>query len=70
MVLRCLKALLFNNGIIATTADGSPDFTVDFALREDTTEEQRSTRKYIGGQFTFALAGAVHYVEITGEITL
>ena len=60
----------FNNGIIATTADGSPDFTVNFALREDTTEEQRSTRKYIGGQFTFALAGAVHYVEITGEITL
>lgn len=60
----------FNNGVIATTYDGSPAFTVDFALREDTTEEQRSTRTYIGGQFTFALAGAVHYVEITGEITL
>lgn len=60
----------FNNGIIAAKEDGSPDFSVNFALREDTTEEQRSTRKYIGGQFTFALAGAVHYVEITGEITV
>lgn len=60
----------FNNGIIAAKEDGSPDFSVNFALREDTTAEQRSTRKYIGGQFTFALAGAVHYVEITGEITV
>lgn len=59
----------FNNGMIATKEDGSPDYSVSYALREDTTEENRAARKYLGGTFAFALAGAIHYVEITGTIT-
>lgn len=60
----------YNNGMIASTADGAPDYSVDYALREDTSEADRAARKYIGGNFKFALAGAIHEVEITGEITV
>lgn len=60
----------YNNGIIATTADGSADYSVSYASREDTEATDRAERKYISGTFSFALAGAVHKVEITGEITI
>lgn len=59
----------YNNGIIATAADGTPDFTVSYALREDTSEDDRANRRYFGGNFAFALAGAVHAVKINGTIT-
>lgn len=59
----------YNNGIIGTRDDGSPAYSVDYALREDTTEEDRWARKYYGGSFNFMLAGAIHHVEISGEIT-
>lgn len=59
----------FNNGMIATKEDGSPDFTVSYALREDTSEDDRYARIYPYGSFRFALAGAIHHVEITGTIT-
>ena len=60
----------YNNGIIANTADGAPDYSVNYILRENTKETDRAKRNYVGGSFTFALAGAIHFVEITGEITL
>lgn len=59
----------YNKGMIATDADGNPDYSVDYAKREETTEEDRSSRKYLGGNFRFALAGAIHEVEINGTIT-
>lgn len=59
----------YNNGMIASNEDGTPNYSVSFAKREDTTEEQRVSRVYSGGTFTFALAGAIHEVEITGTIT-
>lgn len=59
----------YNSGMIAVKEDGSPNYTVSYALREDTTEDDRSNRKYLGGTFFFALAGAVHEAEITGTIT-
>lgn len=59
----------YNNGMIANNADGSPAYSVSYALREDTTAEDRAKRQYYGGAFTFELAGAIHHVEITGEIT-
>ena len=59
----------FNNGMIATDADGNPDYSVNYAMREDTTESDRANRVYLGGNFRFALAGAIHEVEITGTIT-
>lgn len=60
----------YNKGIIATNTDGSAAYTVDYAKREDTEASDRAVRKYVGGQFAFALAGAVHEVEITGEIII
>lgn len=59
----------YNNGMIATKEDGEPDYSVTYALREDTNAEDRANRRYLGGAFAFALAGAVHYVEIEGTIT-
>lgn len=60
----------YNNGMIATNADGSAGYWVDYALRENTKETDRANRKYIGGKFGFALAGAIHTVEVTGTITV
>lgn len=60
----------YNNGMIATNADGSPAYSINYALRENTSEADRAARRYLGGNFTFALAGAIHKVEITGEITV
>lgn len=59
----------FNSGMIATKADGSADYSVSYALREDTKAEDRAARIYPYGTFKFALAGAIHHVEITGTIT-
>lgn len=59
----------YNNGMIATKADGTPDYTVSYELVEDTSESDRANRQYLGGKFSFRLAGAVHSVEITGTIT-
>lgn len=60
----------YNNGMIATNADGTPGYSVTYALREDTTETDRANRVYLGGSFRFALAGAIHEAEIFGEITV
>lgn len=59
----------YNTGMVAVKEDGTPDYTVSYALREDTTEENRSNRKYLGGTFSFSLAGAIHEAEVTGTIT-
>lgn len=60
----------YNNGMIADNEDGTPAYSVSYALREDTSETDRANRTYLGGSFTFALAGAIHTVEITGSITV
>lgn len=60
----------YNNGMIVTNSDGTPGYSVNYALREDTLDTDRANRLYIGGSFTFALTGAVHEVEITGSITV
>lgn len=58
------------SGMISTTEDGVGDYSVSYAMREETDENDRVVRKYILGQFKFALAGAIHEVEINGEITI
>lgn len=60
----------YNNGIIATNEDGTPAYAVNYAKREDTDAGDRAERRYIKGQFAFKLAGAIHDVEITGEIII
>lgn len=58
----------YNKGMVATNEDGSPAYNVEFALRENSSATDIANRKYIGGQFSFKIAGAIHEVEITGEI--
>ena len=60
----------YTNGMIATNEDGTPGYWLNYALREDTKEADRAARRYIGGSFGFALAGAIHTVEVTGTITV
>lgn len=60
----------YNNGMIAEAEDGGADYTVSYGMRDSTGEDDRQARKYVNGSFSFALAGAVHTVEITGEITI
>lgn len=60
----------YNNGIIAKNEDGTAAYSVNYALREDTLASDRAMRKYMGGNFRFALAGAIHEAEIVGEITV
>lgn len=60
----------YNKDMIATNEDGSPAYSVAFALREDSDKTDIANRRYIGGKFAFKIAGAIHEAEITGEITL
>lgn len=60
----------YNNGMIITNDDGTPGYSVSYALREDTQDTDRANRRYLGGNFSFILSGAVHEVEITGSITV
>ena len=60
----------YNNGMIVTNEDGTPGYSVSYALREDTADTDRANRIYLGGSFSFALTGAIHEVEITGSITV
>lgn len=57
------------NGIIATLADGSYDYTVSFAARSATTEADRAARQYKYGSFKFSVAGAIHDADVYGEVT-
>lgn len=59
----------YNNGIIADTDDGEPAYETSFALRSETTENDRATRTYPYGQFSFVLAGAIHKVKVNGTVT-
>ena len=59
----------YNRGMIATATDGTPEYAVSYALRSNTSEEDRAKRRYLGGTFSFALAGAIHEATITGTIT-
>ena len=56
------------NGIIATNDDGTPAYSVSYAPRTETTATDRAARRYLGGQFSFTLSGAIHECEITGSI--
>lgn len=58
----------YDNGIVAANEDGSAGYSIDYAMREDTTVADRADRKYLGGKFSFVLAGAIHTVVINGEI--
>ncbi len=68
-VFNILKSA-YNKGMIAVDAEGNPLYAVNFALRSEVPEGDIAARKYKGGQFAFTLAGAVHEVEVVGEISV
>ena len=59
----------YRNGMINEN-EGVPDYTTSFQTREEMTEANRSNRVYTGGNFTFKLAGAIHEVEVHGELVI
>lgn len=46
------------------------NFTVHYLKREEVDEEDRQARRYIGGNITYSMAGAIHNVEIACECNL
>lgn len=66
----CVSVLkdAFLNGMIAVDADGAPDYTVNYGRREESDPNDRVKRIYALGRFRFALAGAVHEVNVKGTI--
>lgn len=46
------------------------DFTVTYALREQTSEADRAARKYFGGNVQYSIQGAIHTVEIYCQATV
>lgn len=60
----------FDNGMIAVDEEGLPTYYTDFAKRSETDKADRVVRKYIGGNFGFDLAGAIHEAKINGYINI
>lgn len=58
----------YNNQIIAEDEEGTPMYSTKFTSRAEASEENRRKRKYTGGTFQFTIAGAIHNVEINGEL--
>lgn len=58
----------YNQGIIATKDDGTPDYSATFALRADVDPTDIVERKYIGGAFSFRISSSVDNVLITGTV--
>lgn len=67
VVINVLKEA-YGNGMIADTEDGLPAFSTSFAKRADTPIEDKATRSYNGGKFSFTIAGAIHDAIIQGEL--
>ena len=59
-----------NNGMIAVNDNGDYQYSVSYAPRSQTSATDRANRAYVEGAFSFALAGAIHTVEITGTIEI
>lgn len=69
----CLTVLkeAANMGMVAyDTETGNYLYSTDYALREDQSSTDKVERRYIGGKFSFELAGAIHTVVVNGEISI
>lgn len=60
----------FNNGIIAETADKTPDYSISTLSREEVDPQDRAERVYPGLSFEFGLAGAIHSARVKGTIRI
>lgn len=58
----------YTQGIIAQTDDGLADYTVTALPRDQVNASDRANRVYKGLSFRFSNAGAIHEVEVKGQI--
>lgn len=58
----------YNKGIIGQREDGTPDFTVSYANRQNVDPQNIVERNYLGGTFSFTVGGAIDTVRVTGTI--
>ena len=68
----CVNAIktAYNKGMIAVGDDGVPMYSVSYTVRADCDAADIAARNYVGGRFAFTLAGAIHEVQVTGEISV
>lgn len=60
----------FTQGIIGVTEDGLADYTITALPRDEVNPSDRANRIYKGLSFRFSNAGAIHEVEVSGQIDL
>lgn len=60
----------YNQGIVAQTADKTPDYTIATLSREQVDPGDRAARVYAGLSFEFGLAGAIHEARVKGQIRI
>lgn len=60
----------YDAGMIDTDDEGAPRYEVSFKRRSEMSAENIRNRVYTGGNFYFALAGAIHDADVYGELTI
>lgn len=60
----------YDNGMIDTDDDGNPRYETSFKLRSEMSAANIRNRTYTGGNFYFALAGAIHDGDVYGELII
>ena len=70
ITLTVLKEAAMAGMIAYDDEAGSYQYSTNFGLRDAQPDSDRVARKYAGGTFSFKLAGAIHEVEIVGEIEI
>lgn len=58
----------YEQGIVQTTAQGKPDFTVTALPREQQSVQNLSDRQYDGLRFSYHASGAVHSLTVQGTV--
>lgn len=58
----------YNQTIVAQTDDGLPDYEITALRRDEVDPGDRANRVYKGLSFRFSNAGAIHEVEVKGQI--
>lgn len=59
-----------NNGIVAMTDAGTPDYDVNYKPRSQTSPSDRAARRYVEGEARFGLAGAIHGADVNVTIDI
>ena len=63
---RVLKKAAIEQNIVLVSADGTPQYKIDYIPREDTDPNDVANRKYNGINWTAKLSGAIHKSTVSG----